>query len=85
MLSPHTLFNCGHTFCKYCLISSIRLNSDNVGKYPLKCPSEECKQLINMHDLKYLFDQQEFDKMCDLGVQKLIDDKKYHACLTTDC
>jgi hypothetical protein len=49
------------------------------------CPFDKCNKRINIHDLKYLFDQQEFDRMCDLGVQRIIDDEHYHACKTPDC
>lgn len=38
LLSSHTLLNCSHTFCKFCLISSVRIASEEVDKYPLKCP-----------------------------------------------
>ena len=86
LLLPHSLFNCKHTFCKYCIISSIRTNSDDVSKYPIKCPQyEECKTYVNIKDLKCLFDQEEFDKMCDRGVQKMIDNTNYHGCNSTDC
>lgn len=32
-----------------------------------------------------LLDYDEFDKMCDRGVLKLVDDVKYHSCFTVNC
>ena len=71
-MAPYMLFNCQHSFCKYCLITRLREVSDDVNSYPLKCPKKECTEFINIYDLKYLFDAEEFDRMCDKGVMKQI-------------
>lgn len=49
------------------------------------CPEDDCREMLSIHDLRSLLDYDEFHLTCDRGVQKLVDNVKYHGCYTSNC
>jgi len=73
---------CGHTFDKSCVIQQLK-SAD----FPLKCATEDCKELFVWRDLQNLLSEKERKKLADTALDEYVKKNpeivKY--CPTADC
>ena len=77
---------CNHVFCKGCLKDSILENINN-RIVDIKCPGENCEQLLSFDDILYVLADEELkSKFLRLFSQSYVDNNKNTAwCPGTDC
>lgn len=76
------LKNCRHSFCKECLIESIK-HSD---EYVVKCPGDECELTVQEREIRGLVPAELFDQHLEksLKLYEGTTENAYH-CKTPDC
>jgi len=93
MNSPYELFNCGHTFCWYCLASEIREFKHQSETKLLRCSyvyedtERVCGKLVNINDVATILSEAELQKIADVKIGKFVEQNrdKYFQCLSPNC
>lgn len=87
---PHTIKNCGHSFCKECILSMMNM-AQKEGRNQIKCPrcfkfqqfAENVSELEKSFPKNFLFSDFDYFKVYQL--ENCTHKKKEYFCIDQDC
>ncbi|KAI9116976.1 hypothetical protein K1719_011975 [Acacia pycnantha] len=83
----YQLENCGHLFCRMCLVEQCESAIRNQGSFPIHCTHEGCGDPILLVDLKALLSNEKLEELfrASLGAFVTSSVGKYRFCPSPDC
>lgn len=83
----YRLENCGHLFCRMCLVEQCESTIRNRGDFPTCCTHSGCGEPILLVDLKSLLSSEKLEELfrASLGAFVASSEGKYRFCPSPDC
>ncbi|KAJ9177545.1 hypothetical protein P3X46_012754 [Hevea brasiliensis] len=83
----YRLEDCGHLFCRFCLMEQFESAVKNLDSFPIGCAREGCRALILLSDIRCLLSGEKMEELFRASVGSFVASSggTYRFCPTPDC